>query len=329
MSGSDADQTMRTIVIEGGKGPAEALQVAEVPRPVPADGQILIKVAAAGLNRGDVIQRLGFYPSPPGAPQTMGLEVSGVVVHGAGRWKVGDRVCALLGGGGYAEYVAVDARHALPVPADMDLVEAASLPETILTVFANVFESGALQPGQTLMLHGATSGIGVTAIQMCKIYGAKVIATARGADKAAEAHRLGAEVVVDATTQDFVQVAREHGGCDVILDMVGGDYFPRNIEALKPLGRLVYIAAQAGNEVTLNIGKMMQKRITITGSTLRPRAADEKARLIGEAERRFWPAVESGALRPPIDRVFPLDQAAQAHLHLEANTHVGKVLLKM
>jgi putative PIG3 family NAD(P)H quinone oxidoreductase len=318
---------MQAIEIEGGKGPASALRLGSIPKPSPGPGQILIRVAAAGVNRPDLLQRLGFYPPPPGSPVTLGLEVAGEVVSGAGRWSVGDKVCALLGGGGYAAFAVADARHALPIPAGFDLIHAASLPETVFTVYANVFEHGALKSGETFMIHGATSGIGVTAIQMAKAAGAKVIATARGAKKAAEALALGADVAVDATAEDFADVAAQHGGVDVILDMVAGDYFPKNLDALKVAGRLVQIAALGGGVVELPIAKMMQKRLVITGSTLRPRSADEKARLAGEVERVVWPWIEAGKVKPVVDRTFPLAEAAAAHAWLEGGTHLGKVVL--
>ena len=326
MSQADAP-AMQAVEIEGGKGPAEALRLGRIPRPAPGPGQILIKVAAAGVNRPDIAQRMGGYPPPPGAPQTMGLEVAGEVVEGAGRWKAGDQVCALLGGGGYAEYAVCDARHALPIPKGLSPVEAAALPETVFTVFANVFEHGALKAGETLMIHGATSGIGTTAIQMGKAAGAKVIATARGADKAETARRLGADIAVDATAEDFAQVAKAAGGVDVVLDMVGGDYFAKNLDALNTGGRLVYIASLGGGEVTLPIWMLMRKRLTLTGSTLRPRDADEKARLAEAVERTVWPWIEAGRLRPQVDKTFPLSQAAQAHAFLESGAHVGKVVL--
>lgn len=319
--------TMTAIAIEGGKGPAEALKPAQIPRPEPKDGQILIRVRAAGINRPDIIQRMGFYPPPPGSPETMGLEVAGEVVVGSGRWKAGDRVCALLGGGGYAEYAVCDARHALPIPKGLDFVQAAALPETVFTVFANVFEHGSLKPGETLMVHGATSGIGTTAIQMAKAHGAKVIATARGADKAATARKLGADVAVDTRTEDFAETAKREGGCDVVLDMVGGDYFAKDLESLKMDGRIVFIASLGGGDVTLSIGRLMQKRAVVTGSTLRPRSADEKARLAAAVERVVWPWIEAGKVAPQVDATFPLAQAAQAHAHLEAGAHVGKIVL--
>ena len=266
-----SQETMTAIAVEGGKGPAEAMKPVTLPRPTPGPGQLLVKVEAAGINRPDLIQRMGFYPPPPGSPDTMGLEISGEVIEGAGRWKAGDKVTALLGGGGYAEYAVVDARHALPPPKGLTAIEAAALPETVFTVFANVFEHGGLKAGETLLVHGATSGIGTTAIQMAKAAGAKVIATARGADKAAQALKLGADVAVDATTEDFAEVAKAHGGVDVVLDMVGGDYFAKDLDALKTGGRIVFIASQGGGDVNLSIGRLMQKRAVVTGSTLRPR----------------------------------------------------------
>lgn len=320
-------ETMTAIAIEGGKGPASALKPERLPIPKPGPGEILIRVRAAGINRADMAQRMGMYAPPPGASQTMGLEVAGEVVVAAGRWKLGDRVCALLAGGGYAEYVACDARHALPIPEGMGFDAAACLPETIFTVFANVFEGGALKTGETLMVHGATSGIGVTAIQMAKTAGARVIATGRGADKAKTALALGADIAVDTTTEDFAAVAKAAGGVDVVLDMVGGDYFAKNLDALKMGGRIVYIAAQGGGEITVPIFRVMMKRAIITGSTLRAREAEEKARLAVEIERIVWPWVLAGKVAPPIDKTFPLEEAAAAHAHLEAGAHVGKVIL--
>ena len=240
---------------------------------------------------------------------------------------MGDRVCALLGGGGYAQFAVCDARHALPIPDGLDAARAASLPETVFTVYANVFEHGALKAGETILIHGATSGIGVAAIQMAKAAGARVIATARGAAKAAQARQIGADIAVDASAEDFDSVARANGGVDVVLDMVAGPYFPRNLEALNTGGRLVHIAAQAGGTVELPIMKIMQKRLIITGSTLRPRDADEKARLAGEIERVVWPWVAAGKVRPVIDKVFPLADAAAAHAWLESGGHLGKVML--
>ncbi len=320
-------QTMTAIEIEGGKGAADALRPAQVERPVPGPGEILIRVRAAGVNRPDLLQRLGFYPPPPGAPTTLGLEVAGEVEVAAGRWKVGDKVCALLGGGGYAEYAVVDARQALPVPEGFDFVHAAALPETVFTVFANVFEHGALKPGETILIHGGTSGIGTTAIAMAKAAGAIVIATGRGADKKAKALELGADLAVDAKTEDFAEIAKAAGGVDVVLDMVGAAYFDKNLDALKTGGRIVYIAALAGGVLEVPVMKVMQKRAVITGSTLRPRPADEKARLAAEVERVVWPWIAAGKLKPIVDATFPLAEAAKAHAHLEAGEHVGKVVL--
>lgn len=320
-------ETMTAIAIEGGKGAADALRPETVDRPEPGPGQILIRVRAAGVNRPDLLQRQGLYPPPPGAPTTLGLEVAGEVEVGSGRWKAGDKVCALLGGGGYAQYAVVDARHALPLPEGFDFAHAAALPETVFTVFANVFEHGALKLGETLLIHGGTSGIGTTAIAMAKAHGARVIATGRGADKKAQALALGADIAVDAKTEDFAAIAKAAGGVDVVLDMVGGSYFSQNLDALNTGGRIVYIAALAGPVLEVPVMKIMQKRAVLTGSTLRPRSADEKARLAAEIERVVWPWIAAGKLKPVIDATFPLEDAAAAHAHLEAGEHVGKVVL--
>jgi len=320
------DAVMRAVAVRGGSGPAEALEVVRIPVPEPRPGEILVRVAAAGVNRPDLVQRLGLYPPPPGAPETLGLEVAGEVVNAAGRWREGDRVCALLGGGGYAEYAVVDARHALPVPRNLDFVQAAALPETVFTVWANVFEHGSLQAGETLMVHGATSGIGTTAIQMGKAAGAVVIATARGR-KAKAALDWGADAAVDATAEDFQAVAKEMGGVDVVLDMVGGPYFAKNLEALNRGGRIVYIANLGGPVIEVPVFRLMQKRAVVTGSLLRPREADEKARLAAEIERVVWPWVEADKVTPVVERTFPLEAAAAAHVLLESGGHVGKVVL--
>lgn len=319
--------TMTAIAVRDGAGPADALHAVVADRPTPGPGELLVRVRAAGVNRPDLLQREGRYPPPPGAPATLGLEIAGEVVRGAGRWREGDRVCALLGGGGYAEYAVVDARHALPVPAGLDDVHAAAIPETCFTVYANAFEHGALQPGQTLLVHGATSGIGVMAIQMAKAHGARVIATARGADKARTARELGADVAVDATAEDFGAIAKAHGGVDVALDMVGAPYFARTLDALNPGGRIVYIAAQGGDLLEVPVWTLMRKRAVITGSTLRPRDAAEKARLAAEVERVVWPWIAQGRVRVVVERTFPLADAARAHALLEAGRHTGKVVL--
>ena len=321
---------MRVVEITGGAGSAEALTLSDRPDPAAGPGQIRIRVRAAGINRPDILQRLGRYPAPSGASDILGLEVAGGVDQvGAGvtRWAVGDRVCALLGGGGYAEFAVVDARHALPVPAGMDFVQAAALPETICTVFANVFESGALKAGETLLIHGATSGIGVTAIQMARAAGARVIATSRGSAKAEAARGLGADLSLDAAADDMEAAIRTFGGADVVLDMVGADYAALNQAALKPFGRWVVIATQSGSLAQVDLARLMMKRIVLTGSTLRARPADEKARLIAAVEATAWPWVASGAVRPSVEATFPLEQASAAHLRLEAGGHVGKIVL--
>ncbi|HET7065002.1 MAG TPA: NAD(P)H-quinone oxidoreductase [Rudaea sp.] len=319
--------TMLAIAIRDGAGPAAALHPVQLPVPDPRSGEILIRVRAAGVNRPDLLQRAGNYPPPPGAPDTLGLEVAGEVVLAAGRWREGDKVCALLGGGGYAEYATVDARHALPVPAGLDLLHAAALPETVFTVYANVFEHGALKSGETLLVHGATSGIGVAAIQMAKAAGAKVIATARGADKAAQARQIGADIAIDTTNEDFGAAAKAAGGVDVALDMVGAPYFAATLDALRTGGRIVYIAALGGGTLEVPVRQLMMKRAVLTGSTLRPRSAGEKARLAAEVERVVWPWIASGAVRAIIDRTFALADAASAHAHLESGRHFGKIVL--
>ncbi|MEB2184812.1 NAD(P)H-quinone oxidoreductase [Xanthomonas campestris pv. campestris] len=324
-----SETKMTAIAIRNGKGDADALHAVEQARPQPAPGQVLIRVHAAGINRPDLLQRAGHYPPPPGAPETLGLEVAGEVVVAAGRWKVGDRVCALLGGGGYAQYAAVDARHVLPVPDGMTLVQAAALPETIFTAYANLFEHGRLAAGEWLLLHGATSGIGVTAIQLAKAAGAHVLATARSAGKAAQARELGADVAIDSTSESFVAAAKAHAGVDVALDMVGASVFADTLEALNPRGRIVYIASQAGATLEVPIPLLMRKQAIITGSTLRPRSADEKARLAAEVERVVWPWIAQGKVRVLIDQCFPLAEAAAAHRYLEQGSHLGKVVLEM
>lgn len=321
------DALMPAIAIRGGSGPAEALQLEHVPPPVPGPGEILVRVHAAGVNRPDILQREGRYPPPPGAPERLGLEVAGEVLVGAGRWSPGDRVCALLGGGGYAGHAVVDARHALPIPAGLDFVQAAALPETVFTVYANVFQHGRLAVGETLLVHGATSGIGVAAIQMAKAAGARVIATSRGAEKAAAARRLGADIAIDTTSEDFGAIAMAAGGIDVALDMVGASYLEATLDALNQDGRIVYIAAQGGGTLQLPLATLMRKRAVVTGSLLRPRSADEKAALAAEVERVAWPWIEAGRVRAVVDRTYPLAEAAQAHAWMESGRHEGKVVL--
>ncbi len=321
---------MRVIEIEGGSGPADALKLTERPDPQAGAGEIRIRVRAAGVNRPDLLQRNGGYPPPPGASDILGLEIAGEVDQvgeGVTRWSMGDRVCALLGGGGYADHAVVDARHALPIPNGLDFVQAAALPETVFTVFANVFEAGGLKAGETLLIHGATSGIGVTAIQMAKAAGTRVIATSRGPAKAAAAKALGADVSLDASADDLDAAIKAAGGADVILDMVGAAYAETNLNALKPGGRWVVIATLSGSLAQVDLMRIMMKQATLTGSTLRRRSADEKARLAAAVEATVWPWVSSGAVRPPVEATFPLAETKLAHLRLEAGEHVGKIVL--
>lgn len=321
---------MRVIEIKGGSGHAEALQIALRPDPVAGPGEVRIRVRAAGVNRPDLLQRSGAYPPPPGASDVLGLEIAGEVDQlgeGVTQWHVGDRVCALVGGGGYAELAVVDARHVLPVPADLGFTEAAALPETVFTVFANVFEAGALKAGETLLVHGATSGIGVTAIQMARAAGARVIATSRSSAKAGAARRLGADISLDASLARLDDQIAAAGGADVVLDMVGAAYAGINQNALRPGGRWVVIATLTGALAEVDLLRLMMKSATLTGSTLRRRPADEKARLAAAVQATVWPWVASGAVRPPVDATFPLADAGLAHLRLEAGEHVGKIVL--
>jgi NADPH2:quinone reductase len=323
---------MRAITVRGGQGGPDALELREMPVPEVRPGQVLIHVRAAGVNRPDILQRQGRYPPPPGASPILGLEVAGEVAlagEGVTRWREGDRVTALLGGGGYAEYAAVDGRHALPIPEGLDFVQAAALPETVFTVWTNVFERGALKPGETLLVHGANSGIGVTAILMAKAAGARAFATARGAAKAAQAGSLGADLAVDASAGDWAAAVKGAGPVDVVLDMVGSEYFARNVEVLAPDGRLVIIAVLTGAIAELNLLNVMLKRLTITGSTLRARDADEKARLARSIEQHVWPWIASGAVRVPVDRTFPLANAGEAQAWLEQGAQFGKVVLTL
>jgi len=321
---------MRAITIRGGKGGADALEVQSVAVPGLKPGHVLIRVRAAGVNRPDLLQRAGRYPPPPGASEILGLEVAGEIAgvgEGVGRWHEGDRVTALLAGGGYAEYVLVDARHALPIPANLDFIHAAALPETVFTVWANVFEGGRLQRGETLLVHGANSGIGVTAVQMAQAAGARVFATARGADKVARARASGADVAIDASAGDWPAAVKSAGAVDVILDMMGAGYFAGNVDVLAPGGRLVVIAFLTGAVAELNLMTLMLKRLTLTGSTLRSRDAVEKARLASAIEEHVWPWIASGAVKIPVDRVFPLAGAGEAHAFLEQGAQFGKVVL--
>jgi putative PIG3 family NAD(P)H quinone oxidoreductase len=311
--------------------------LAPVERPVPAigAGDVLIRVEAAGVNRPDVMQRLGKYPPPPGASDLPGLEVAGTIASvGAAvtRWTVGDRVCALVAGGGYAEYCAAPAPQCLPVPTGMTMTAAAAVPETYFTVWTNLFQRGGLRAGEHALIHGGTSGIGTTAIQLARAFGATVYATAGSADKCAACVRLGAAVAIDYHSEDFVAVVREQTGgrgVDVILDIIGGDYLPRNIEALAMNGRLVQIGLIGGAKAQLNLAAILQRRLTLTGSTLRARSVEEKGALAAEVEAHVWPLLGAGTVGPVVDAVFPLRQAADAHRTLESGTHIGKIVLSV
>jgi putative PIG3 family NAD(P)H quinone oxidoreductase len=324
-------ETMRAIEISGPGGP-EMLRPCNRPVPQPSHGQVVIQVAFAGVNRPDALQRAGAYAPPPGASDLPGLEVSGHVAAvgpGVVEWNVGDAVCALTPGGGYAEYVATPAAHCLPVPAGMGLKEAACLPETFFTVWSNVFMRGGLTAGEVFLVHGGSSGIGTTAIQLAHHFGARVFATAGSDEKCAACADLGAERAINYRTEDFVDVLRSEGGADLILDMVGGDYLPRNVRALKDDGRLVQIAFLKGPKVELNFAQVMMRRLTLTGSTLRPQSDLAKARIAESLRNSVWPVLESGRIAPVMDSEFPLEEAAKAHARMESSAHIGKIVLSV
>jgi putative PIG3 family NAD(P)H quinone oxidoreductase len=324
--------TMTAIEISSPGGP-EVLQAATRPLPEPAPGEVLIKVAAAGVNRPDAMQRAGLYPAPPGASDLPGLEVAGSVVACGSEvtvWQIGDAVCALVSGGGYAEYCLAPETQALPVPTPLSMLQAAALPETAFTVWTNVFERGRLQPGEVLLVHGGSSGIGTIAIQMATALGARVITTAGSDEKCRACEGLGAVQAINYRQQDFVEQvkqATDDRGVDVILDMVGGEYLGRNLAALAAEGRLVQIAVQKGAEVTLPLLAVMVKRLSITGSTLRPQSVAAKAAMAEGLQRTIWPLLESGAIKPVIDSSYPLAAAAEAHARLESGDHIGKIVL--
>ena len=318
-------------------GAPEVLRLADRPDPMPGEGEALIRVAASGVNRPDVLQRKGMYPVPPGASDLPGLEVAGVIERGdakalaAAGFKVGDRVCALVAGGGYAELCTAPIAQCLPVPAGLTDIEAASLPETFFTVWSNVFDRGRLQPGETFLVQGGTSGIGVTAIQLGKAAGATVIATVGSDDKAAACVRLGADHAINYRTHDFVEeVARITGkrGVDVILDMVAGHYVARELKCLAEDGRLVIIAVQGGTDAQVDAGVVLRRRLTITGSTLRPRPVSFKAAIAASLRAHVWPWLEARTVKPVIYKVFPAAQAADAHALMESNQHIGKLVLQ-
>jgi NADPH:quinone reductase len=327
-------ETMRAVEIRAPGGP-EVLQVVTRPVPRPGAGEMLIAVEAAGVNRPDCLQREGAYPPPPGAPDIPGLEVAGRVAalgDGVSGLAIGDRVCALVAGGGYAEYCAAPAGSALPLPDGFSMVEAAAVPETYFTVWHNVFQRGGLQAGETFLVHGGTSGIGTTAIQLAKAFGAVVIATAGSPEKCAACMELGADHAIDYRKQDFVAAVKEATGgkgADVILDMVGGDYISRNYEAAASDGRIVQIAFLNGRKAEADFSKLMMKRLTHTGSTLRARDTGFKAALAAELREKVWPLLAQRRVRPIIDAEFPLDRVVDAHRRIEDGGHVGKIMLTM
>lgn len=324
-------QMMQAIEIAEPGGP-EVLQLCDRPVPVAGPGQVVLKVAYAGVNRPDALQRAGSYAPPPTASPLPGLEASGQVVavgEGVSWPAVGDQVCALLPGGGYAEYVMTPAAHCLPIPQGMGLREAACLPETYFTVYSNVFQRGGLTAGERFLVHGGSSGIGTTAIQLAHHFGARVFTTAGSEEKCQVCRDLGAEVAINYRDEDFVQVARAAGGMDLILDMVGGEYIGRNIKSLADDGRMVHIAFLSGPVAEINFAQIMARRLTVTGSTLRPQSDLAKARIAEALRRDVWPLLDAGRIGPVMDSEFPLAQAAQAHTRLESSGHIGKVVLKV
>ncbi|MEQ8309346.1 MAG: NAD(P)H-quinone oxidoreductase [Sphingopyxis sp.] len=325
-------EEMTAVAISAPGGP-EMLQPVTRPVPQPAKGEVLIRVAAAGVNRPDVLQRMGFYPPPPGASDLPGLEIAGTVVAvgpGGDPELLGQAVCALVAGGGYAEYCTAPAGSCLPVPKGFTMAEAAALPETVFTVWHNLFERGYVRDGETVLIHGGTSGIGTTAIGLCKLFGITVIVTCGSAEKCDAARALGADLAIDYASADYVAAVKEFtggAGVHVVLDMVGGDYVPRNLECLADDGRHVTIAFQRGAKVEIDISQVMRRRLTLTGSTLRARSAEFKALLADEIHRTLWPRLSEGAWKPAMDQAFPLAEAAAAHARMQAGAHVGKIVL--
>ncbi|MDH3737593.1 MAG: NAD(P)H-quinone oxidoreductase [Alphaproteobacteria bacterium] len=326
--------TMTAIEIAESGGP-DVLRPTERPVPLPSPGEILIAVAAAGINRPDVVQRLGLYPPPPGASDIPGLEVAGKVAalgEGVTKWNEGDSVCALVTGGGYAEYTSAPAAQVLPVPGDFDMVTAAGIPETFFTVWSNVFERGRLVAGESILIHGGSSGIGTTAIQLVHAFDATSYVTVGTAEKARFCEELGAAAAINYKEQDFVDEIKaitDGAGVDVILDMVGGGYLPRNIRLLRPDGRLVQIALMAGAKGELDLGRVMTRRLTVTGSTLRARSVEFKGAIADSLRDRVWPLFEAGKISPVIHQTFPLNEASRAHELMETNAHIGKIILSV
>ena len=331
------ESVMKAISVRGdGQNPSD-LYLNETQRPDVAPGHVLIRTAFAGVNRPDVLQRKGSYPPPLGASPILGLEVSGVIEtirppvnfgDDIG-WKVGDEICALVNGGGYAEYVSVDIRHLLPVPRGLSLAQAASLPENILTVYANLMEHGALKAGETVLVHGGNSGIGAMTIQMGKAFGARIIATARGADKCAFARSMGADLVIDSDAEDFVAAVKACGGADVVLDIVAGDFFAKNLACLNRGGRIVQVGFGKDAVVEVDLRRIMAKQAIVTGSMLRPRSPDEKARLTAKVHERVWPLIESVQIKPILAAAFDFAEAGKAHAWMDKGDHKGKVVLRV
>lgn len=325
---------MKQIVFDR-PGDAGQLRLAESPVPSPGVADVLIRVVAAGVNRPDLFQRMGLYPPPPEASPILGLEVAGIVEavgEDVADWRIGDAVCALTPGGGYAEYALAPAAHCLRVPRGLSMIEAAALPETLFTVWSTVFMRAALQPGESLLVHGGASGIGTTAIQLAKAFGATVYATARTAERCAACTALGADVAIPYGERDFVSVIAEHTrgrGVDVILDMVGGDYIPRNLECLAMDGRLVFIAFLRGSRQTVDFATVMRKRLSVSGATLRPQSSSAKAAIAAALREQVWPLLDAGQLRPVIHAEFPLADAAAAHRLMEQGEHIGKLVLRV
>lgn len=323
--------SMQAVEITQAGGP-EVLKLTTRPVPAPRAGEVVIRLAYAGVNRPDALQRAGLYAPPPTASDLPGLEGAGEIVAlgaGVGDWALGDQVCALLPGGGYAEYVATPAAHCLPVPHGLSLKQAACLPETFFTVWSNVFQRGALGAGERFLVHGGSSGIGTTAIQLAHGFGARVFATAGSAEKCKVCEELGCERAINYRQEDFVEILRAEGGADLILDMVGGDYLPRNVKALADDGRLVQIAFLQGPKIELNFSQMMMRRLTITGSTLRPQSDLAKTRIAESLRVHVWPLLEAGKVAPVMDSEFPLAEAAGAHARMESSGHIGKIVLKV
>jgi len=322
-------QQMQVVEISAPGGP-EVLRIATRPLPQPQAGEVLIKVAAAGVNGPDLMQRKGLYPPPAGAPDLLGLEVSGTIVASGDqveRWSVGDKLTALTNGGGYAEYCTVDARHCMPIPRGIELRDAASLPETFCTVWSNIFMGARLAAGETFLVHGGAGGIGTTAIQLGKAFGAKVVATDHPEARCRICRELGADRVIDYRQEDYVEIMRQEGGAHVILDIVGGPNIERNFKAATHDGRIIQLAFALGSKVEVNLMPVMLKRLTYTGSTLRTRSPAFKARIAQELEAQVWPLIESGKIKPVVHAAFPLAEAAKAHSLMESGAHIGKIVL--